>query len=426
MNIKLKSLFFKKDKIIIDTIIVFAGTVLGGFLNLLYHLVTVRMLTPQDYGVFNALIAFVSSTTMAISPLGATLTRFFSEYIAKNQISILGNAVRKIFKRLLLIALIVFLVFFICSNVLSQFLKVNPLYIIICGAVIAFSVFTPPVNSLFQSFQKFALFSAVGIGSSFVKLLVGGVLMYLGFSVFGALVGLLIPAVCILILYRIFYPKFLNNVNIKKEPVNLFPIYKYFLPVSVAMFSFTFITNIDVILVKHFFSELDAGFYSIAQMVGKIFLFLPSALAIVIFPKSTQNYVNNNHSNKILYKSLIVASVICIFAVLICALFPHFVLSILTGKSNPASLQLVLRFAVAMSMYALLWIVINFALAVHDVRFVIPLAFLTILEALAIYFFHSSLLSVVTLMLIFSIASFLIIFLIVRSNNGFKKQKIDI
>ena len=45
------------------------------------------------------------------------------------------------------------------------------------------------------------------------------------------------------------------------------------------------LTNIDLILVKHFFTPIEAGYYSIAQMVGKIILILPIPIVTVMFPK---------------------------------------------------------------------------------------------------------------------------------------------
>lgn len=401
---------FLKDDLIFHTAIVFLGTTLVGVFNLLYHLVTVRLLSPEDYGTFNALVSFIMFTSMAISPLGTTLTRFFTEYIAKGDLSTLFFSFKKLIKRLFIIACLIAGLFFVVSPFLAGFLKTKALYVFICGGVIVLSLFSPPLISLFQSFQKFMIYSLLGITSSLGKLIFGGLFMLLGAKLLGALSGFLIGPVVIVVVALFFIPAILRRemADIDKTAslaVNLVPIYKYFFPVGVVMVSFTFLTTIDVILVKHFFSPLDAGYYSIAQMVGKIALFLPSALAIVILPKSTKAHVTDGSSIKLLYKSLFLAGICCFCFTLLSFLFPDSLLTILTGKLNPISRELVGLFALAMSFYALTWVVINYSLATHNLKITLPLVLITVLEAIIIYNCHPSLAMVLYILLIFGIIS---------------------
>jgi O-antigen/teichoic acid export membrane protein len=191
----------------------------------------------------------------------------------------------------------------------------------------------------------------------------------------------------------------------------------------VALMSFAILTNVDVILVKHFFSALDAGYYSIAQLAGKIFLFLPSALAIVISPKSTTAYVTNSNSHKILYKSLLLAAVLCGIGIVVCFLFPDFVLFILSGKSNNISISLIGLFSLAMSFYALEWIVINYLLAVHSIKFALPLLCLAVLKSVIIYSYHPDLISILYILLTFSVITFLLTLYFARGEKESKNGK---
>ena len=425
MNLKKKTFSFLKDELILHTAIVFFGAGLGSFLNLLYHLISVRLLTPQDYGVFNVLISFIMVTSIAISPLGATLTRFFSEYIAKGDLAILKGVFKKLVKRLFFTACASFLIFMFFSSALAKFLKTEAIYIIFSGGIIALSFFPPLAVSLFQSFQKFMAYSVIGIIASFGKVLVGAGLMLAGLKVIGGLSGFLVSDLLIILIALFFIPsvlkKKMDKMEIVSKPsINLLPIYKYFFPVFLAMFSFTFLTNVDVILVKHFFSPLDAGYYSIAQMVGKIVLFLPSALVIVIFPKSTTHYVRGSNPNKLLYKSLVLATLLCGAITVFCFLFPEFILKILTSKQNPISNSLVGVFALAMSFYALVWIILNFMIATHNLRIVPFLLAAVTLEAISIYAWHSTLKMVLYWILIFSAISFIVSLCVVRISP--KKQ----
>jgi len=416
---------FFKDDLIKHTAVVFIGTSIAGFFNLIYQLVSVRLLTPSDYGTFNALISLVMFASMTVSPLGPSFVRFFTEYIARRDYGTLKSVSEKLIKRIVGVAFLLLLFFTLFSHSLAGFLKTEVSYIVICGAIIGVSLLSIVFTSLFQSFQKFKTYSLMGIVSSFAKLIAGTVLMYMGWNVLGGLLGYLAsPAVILIIsLFMIFkvYPGNISGVKSSKTS-DLVPIYKYFFPVALVMFSFTALTNIDVVLVKHFFPPLQAGYYSVAQMVGKIFLFLPSALAIVIFPKSTASYVTNSHSRKILYKSLLLAGSVCGVGVILCFFFPQLVLDILTSKANPISIPLVGLFALTMSFYALLWISITYSLATHNLKIVFPLCALAVLESLLIWYHHAELKTVLIILCFFAIICFSITLsiIVLRSN---KRQK---
>jgi len=408
MKSKIKKLF--KDDLILHTAIVFCGTTLAGVFNLLYHLISVRLLTPEDYGTFNALISLVVFASIPMSPLGTTLTRFFTEYITKQDFSYLKCVFMKFVKRILVVSFIFALFFFAGSSLIAGFLKTQKIYIFVCGIIIILSSLPLPIVSLFQSLQKFKSYSLIGIVSSFGKLFFGSLFMLLGWKVLGALLGFAMAPAIVIIVGLVFISNILKKEfsSIKKKTkvaINLRPIYKYFIPVSVMLLSFTILTNIDVVLIKHFFSPSNAGYYSIAQIVGKIALFLPSALAIIVLPKSTKALVNSESPLKMLYKSLIIAGIFCFIFTCFSFIFPEFLLRVLTGKVNLVSGELVGIFSLAMSFYALVLIIINFLLGSHDVKVVLPLLFISLLQGAVIYIYHPTLLMVLYIILVFSVIS---------------------
>jgi len=413
MNLKNKLYALLKDKMVLDIAIVFMGTSLAGFFTLLYHLVSVRLLSPEDYGTLNALISLTAFTSMAIYPLTTTLTRFFTEYLTRKDFKLINDLFLKCVKRLLLFAFMLFLLSIVFARAFGNFLNTSSVYIIVCGIIIFVTLISPPFLSLIQSSQKFKLFSLIIFSSSLTKLAIGFSLMFLGLNVLGGLFGLLGGSVLSLSLFLISISYFFKNQKMDREVegnisnVDLLPVYKYFFPVSLSMASFTILTNIDLILVKHFFSALDAGYYSLAQMIGKILLFLPSAVTVVLFPKSIQSYVHHAEDYKLLHKSLWIGGLLCGGGSAFCFLFPDFVLKILTAQYNPVSSKLVGLFSLAMTFYALLWIVMNFLLARNNLRFILPLVTFALLETLAIYLYPTSLMGVLWIVFVCSILTFI-------------------
>jgi len=389
--------------------IVFSGNLLASVFNLSYHLVSVRILSPEDYGALNALLSLSMLFLFIMPTLRIPLMRYFTEYITRNDFSVLIATFLKIAKRMLLGAFLVCIVFFILSPLTAQFLKVRITFVSICGVAISLAIVSNVFSSLFQSLQKFHFCTSAWVIASLVKLVCGSVLMLLGWKILGGLLGVLAGSIAFLLASLCFFPATLPHLDINKKSfaeVDLTPIYKYFIPTFVALLSFAVLTNIDVILVRHFFSSLDAGHYSVAQTAGKISFFLPYAFAVVLFPKSTKSFIAGEQSLKLLYKALFLGGLCCFFITTIYFVFPDLVIKMLTSKVNPVSSSIVGLFSLTMSFYALLWIIISFLLATHNLRFVWYLLCIVIAETVIIFNYHSTLRAVLYVALGFSIFSF--------------------
>jgi len=418
MNLlKEKIIKHAKDDLIVHTVIVFIAGILVGGVNLLYHIMCVRLLSIENYGTFNAIVSFIMFTSMTFSPLGATLTRFFTEHITRKDFSVLALIFETVIKRLIILGIVIFGIVFLLSGQIAQFLKTERIYILFAGATIALSIFSIPLPSLLQSFQKFKSYSSISIAAALGKLGFGYLFIMLGWGILGGMGGFFVSfvitiliALCFLSgIYRDQIGKVNRNIDFRGK---LIPVYKYFVPVSITLFSFTLMTNIDVVLVKHLFSSLDAGYYSVAQMVGKVALFLPSALAVVLLPKSTAENTKKGQPLKLLRKSLALAALFCSTFIVFVFLYPDFILKVLIGKTNPISLSLIGYFAITMSFYALAWIIINFLLGMHNTKCVVPLAILPIAQGATIYYYHPDLQSVLFIMLAYGAILFLSLFFI--------------
>jgi O-antigen/teichoic acid export membrane protein len=168
------------------------------------------------------------------------------------------------------------------------------------------------------------------------------------------------------------------------------------------------LVSMDMILVKYFFKAQDSGIYSLAQMVGKIFLFLPVAISVVMFPHSSGQNAKDLDTVSTLKRSLIYASILCIIANVIYNLFPYFIIKILTGKVFLESIILGRLFGLSMSFFALLFVLVTYFLAINDLRFIKYLILFTILEFLAIVLFHGSLIKIQFILCITAILLFLL------------------
>jgi O-antigen/teichoic acid export membrane protein len=182
-----------------------------------------------------------------------------------------------------------------------------------------------------------------------------------------------------------------SNRNHTNDEINSSDIYGYFYATASVYLCYMILTNVDVLLVKHFFSPLEAGYYSIAQMAGKIILFLPVAVTLVMFPKTSELYAQAKATSHLLKRCLFYVAILCGTAVLVCFLFPDLVIRLLSGKELVECIPLVRIFSVTMLFFALVYTLLFYHLSIHRLNFLYFLVSFTVLQVLLITIFHESL-----------------------------------
>lgn len=414
---------FFQDEFLFHAGLMVGGMQLANFLSLLYHLIVVRILSYEEYGALNALVILALYFSQFAAPFQTALTRFLAVQIGRHQIVESRFLVRRATLHLGLISLIVVIAFAAVAGPFARMQQIgDTAEMLLVGFLIAAFLMAAIPQAFLQGAQLFAPLVAASASSALAKLVVGVGLVWMGYGVWGGLWGVLAGPVTFLVAgYFLAARYFARRVSAGEEShrVSLRPIYAYCLPVSAMLISYTILTNSDVTLVKKFFSPLDAGYYSVAQMVGKIILFLPGAVSIVVFPKAASAHSRRSPSGHLLKKGLIVTSLMCGAGTLLCVLAPGAILRILTGKASPGSTPLVPWFALAMSFYALVGLITSYNISIHNTRFIKYLMFIACAQVATIYLYHPGLGAVVRTLTVISIVSFLAMLFL--SNESLKE-----
>jgi len=299
-------------------------------------------------------------------------------------------------------------IFWLVSVYLIRVLKIDSLASGYFLALLLASTWLIPVFAGgVQGLELFGWLTASVLISGILKLLMAFVFLILGYKIAGALGALLLSNIAAIAIY--YYPlRSRISLAAVKERIGYKEAFSFLIPVAIAQFCFYFLVGIDLILVKYYFSPEDSGIYSLAQMVGKIFLFLPLAIGIVMFPKTSGLNSQNKETLHILNRSLLYAGGLCILAALVYNLFPAFFLNILTGKANPESILLGRMFSVSMSFFTLLYILYTYLLSIKDFRFLKYLFIFTLFQYLCIAIFHYNLFQVQLILCLNGLVLFLV------------------
>lgn len=402
-----------------NLIIVFLATSVLNFFSLLYQLVIAHALSADDFASFNSLLAIVMLIAGPLAHFQRAIVKYVAEFSAlkaDDKISYLLSGLFKITGALSVVSLFVFyfLSVYFVNKLHIEFISVS----FILAGIFAVSWLAPISNGGIQGLELFRPMAVIYMASGAIKLGLAYILVKNGFNIVGAFAALFVSLV-FEFLGGVFCLRKYVKLPARRAPgVKFNSVFMFVLPVAASFFCFNALISTDMILVKYFFSADESGRYALAQMLGKIFLFLPTAISLVLFPRAAGLKARNQDTGHALKKSFFYAVLLSLGAIIFYNLFPEFSLKVLTGKSNPDSVLLGRLFSISMSLYSLLFLMISYFLSVKDLRFIKYLAIGVLAQVLAIVAVPRELINVQYVLIINSL-----ILLIICFSLGFKKKR---
>lgn len=402
---KLKN-HYKNSSLVKDNIILFFSTMGLNVFAFLFHFYMGRALGPSNYGVLGVLLAIALFFTIAVFTTQTSIAKFTSEFKAKKQYDKINFLLRASLKKLTLYGLIAVLIFIAISPLLAKFLHIPTSLLILLSPLILFINLLAINRGIMQGLQRFKKLGFNLISEGILKFFGGILLVLIGWEVYGAIVAIVLSVVIALILSFKPLKEILNN-SIKKFNTKL--VYKYSLPVLIMLLSLTAFYNVDILLVKHFFSNKDAGFYSATSLIGKILFFGSLSISQVMFPKVSNLYTKKKPHKHILYKSLFIISLFLVPGIIIYFLFPKIVILVLYGKQFLEITPLIGWFGIIMALFSLNYLISFYFISINKLKFLYILSIFNIIEVILIYLFHSTLFQVIQILIILMLILFFIL-----------------
>jgi O-antigen/teichoic acid export membrane protein len=120
------------------------------------------------------------------------------------------------------------------------------------------------------------------------------------------------------------------------------------------LLAITALTSDDVVVAKAALSEHAAGIYGSASLIGRIVLYLPAAVITVLLPRVAARTADRRGSGDLLAKSAAVTAVFCTVLTAIYAVAGPTIVRLAFGSSYADAAPLLWRFGIAMTLYAIL------------------------------------------------------------------------
>jgi O-antigen/teichoic acid export membrane protein len=378
---------------------VFAGSIFANFLAFLLNLFLARNLSYVDYGIFASLISVVILASIPAGSITTIIVKFASDYHSKNELGRLQNFYKKSFKFIIAFSFFTMMLFVIFSPLIKNFLHLdNIFYILIVGLCVVAGYIQVVNLGFLQAIMKFGFLSFTGVLSNIVKLIIGVLFVFLGFRVFSGLWSIIFMGLSGFLIG--FIPlRFIFSKNTDDDiHVSTKEILRYALPVFITVLFMTSFTSTDVILVKHFFSSQQAGFYAGLSLIGKVIFYFTTPIPFVMFPLLIRRKNSGKSFNKLFYLALILVLLPSLTITGFYFIFPKLVVNMfLGGKDYLEIAGLAGFFGINLTIFSLINVFINFFLSLNRTKIVPLIVISALAQIILIYIFHNNFSQIITI-----------------------------
>lgn len=395
-----------KARVVSGSMIMLVSSAFVGAMNLVYNLAVAHSLGADRFGHASA----VYTVLMLLSSVTLSFQLLCSKFVAKNDsLAEKIGIYRVLHRRAWTYGLGVSLLLFICSGVISGYLNLpTPNYITMLAVAILFYVPLGVRRGLLQGMYNFRRLAFNFILEVVVKLAGALILIFAGFGVSGVVAAIVASVV---VAYLFSSPP---HSLIGHTAPTLTAALGEGIQASVFFIGQVIINNLDIILVKHFFSATQAGVYAAIALVGRVVYMLSWSVVSSMFPFSAGVRSEERSGRAVLGTAvLLVVLISSIFTLAIWAA-PQALWHVLLGAGFPLGGQssytsLLVLYAATTGIYSLSVVLMSYEISrkIGNVSW-LQLGFSGAIVA-GIYIFHQTLHNVIFVQLVLMVVLLVVV-----------------
>jgi O-antigen/teichoic acid export membrane protein len=377
-------------KILNGSIILLIGSIVVSLANFGYNIGVARMLGPSDFSHAAAAVTIL----MLISAITLAFQLVCTKLIARSDaIEAKAAVFQDLMKRAWMIGVGLGVFMLLTASMLTSYLRLSSPWIIILLAI-GLTIYVPlgVKRGGLQGTCRFRGLAWNMAAEAIVKFVGAIVLIAMGFGVLGA-----VAAISASVILAFWLP---DKASELRGPA-LAGTAEHVGEGRQAVVFFVgqvIISNIDILMVKHFFKPEDAGLYAAIALVGRLLYFAAWSVVSAMFPVSAEKKENGSSGSLLAVPLLLVISMSVVF-VLLLASFPTLVFQSLFGShfhSAVGDLNLLLSMnAAATGVYAIAVVLITYEMSRRIANTGWLQLVISGLIVLGITWFHSTLLEVI-------------------------------
>lgn len=375
------------------------------------------MLTIQEYGV----LATLFSITYIISVFNESIQMVIAKYAAKeNDKGKIKNIIMRALRKSFFVSILVYGAYLFFAFPLSKLLDIDYPLVALSGAVI-FVVFFSPINrGVMQGKERFYSLGSNVVIDSFGKLIFSMILVWFGWSVYGAITGLLLGGVVAIAFSFLSVGIFISS---KEKRAEIGGIYDYSRPVFIATLVITAFYSLDIVFARLFFSEEIVGIYAVASILSKAIFWGTHPISRAMFPFSA-NGQRGKRNRRVFINSLVILLFFVVGALLIFSIFSDLIVMLFVGGKIPLPLIVLINLGIGMGILAVTNLFVVYKLSMGEVKGTSLLFVFLLLEGLLFYIMSFSLESFSIAYVISSVMFLMGSILLLKNENSYNNSSI--
>lgn len=324
-----------------DTLISFIGLGFSALVGFVYTVILARVLGPEQFGVFSAVVALVA-IVYSLGDLGiaSALINFIPKL--KDQRSILINTSFWFEVVVGFLILIIFSILAIFHQNIVPGSLVNQL--LIAGILAVNYLFIGYVQGIFTAERRFLSYSFTQIIDAGVKIAIVFILLY--FSRLSIEMALLANVISTIFSLIITFGKDFLSIKRSFDRGIFNKLYHFAKWIAVTRIFSVFISRIDIILLNLLSSSFQAGIFAAANRITLLFSLLVSSLGAVINPRFS-GFDNKEKVISYIKKLLGLISLVSAL-MLVSALFAEPIINLVFGDKFAAAIPVFQALTISM------------------------------------------------------------------------------
>jgi len=357
---------FEKDSITLFILLMGANVC-----NYLFQIIMGKLMTVEDYGVTNTLLGMIGILTIPTTIITIICARYIALYASMGNKDKIISVLGLLFRFVVLVGCVLLVAGIVGSESVTELLGLNSRgYIlgVLCIAIVnlLFSVTSGTLQGLKMFFPYGIQTILVAAGKLFLSIL----LITLGWRVYGVLFAIFSGTVISILYGMLHMREHMRDVFHGKteKAIDIREFCRYALLTIIAQGCVIAITNGDVLLVKIYFSDAETGIYSSAAVIGKIAMYVSTAVVATLFPLVVEKNLNGEDTFPLFKKSLFYGGGISAVCGLGMSILGKYVIGILFGERYYEAIQYLPYVCIFVVPLTFVTILMNYVLAVNKVK----------------------------------------------------------
>ena len=286
---------------------IFIFSMIANACSYLFQIIMGNMLSVENYGIINALIALVSVMSAPGSVIAAAVTKYSAESMrseSKEKVALVYQTAVK----LTMVIQVIMLLGGVCfRQQLEKTFDISKEYVLITVVVSAISLIPFAKYSMLQGMQEYVAYGIQEIILCGSKLGISVFLVYIGLEAYGVLLALILSYFLqsLYCLYKIQKLDVIKKYTWSECFLCLKEWKDYIFSAIWVRIVILMLMNLDTLLVKMLYSNYEVGIFSSGMVITKIGMYLATALVVPMVPMIINEKENHKNVKKLVTKTFV-------------------------------------------------------------------------------------------------------------------------